>query len=234
MAAPVAERIHSLVKGHATEATSTSPAASGADSDAAVKRRESDVRGPVEGSTARSRSREELNALLGRVFMLVGRGRVAAFEDVYDLVARDLFGYLRGVLGSAADAEDVLQEVFAKLAAQGPRLLGVEKPLGYVFAIARNEAFLMKKRSREHDALAEAPLLEEIAAPESPRTAITAAEAEKALGALPAEWREIVILKIYEGFTFAEIGELTDTSPNAVASRYRYALAKLAGKLRAR
>jgi len=183
---------------------------------------------------ASGRSRENLNAVLMACFGSAARGRLAALGDIYDLVAGDLYGYLRGILGSAADAEDVLQEVFAKLAAQGPRLVGVERPLPYIFAVARNEALLVKRRSRGHDGYTEGPLLEEIAAPASARPTITAAEVEEALRAIPVEWREVVILKVYEGFTLAEIGELTGTSPNTVASRYRYALARLAQRLRRR
>ena len=50
---------------------------------------------------------------------------------------------------------------------------------------------------------------------------------ERALGDLPAEQREVVVLKIFEGWTFQEIAALTDEPLNTMASRYRYALAKL-------
>ena len=46
---------------------------------------------------------------------------------------------------------------------------------------------------------------------------------EQALRKLPAEQREVIVLKFYHGFTFREIGELTGCSPNTAASRYRYA-----------
>ena len=48
-----------------------------------------------------------------------------------------------------------------------------------------------------------------------------------ALASLPAEQREIVILKLYHGMTFEEIGALVEISPNTAASRYRYGLEKL-------
>ena len=72
----------------------------------------------------------------------------------------------------------------------------------------------------------------EVAAPEKRgEPALSPKEAEVALAGLPVEQREVVVLKIYEGFTFAQIGELTEVSPNTAASRYRYALAKLEEKL---
>ncbi len=44
---------------------------------------------------------------------------------------------------------------------------------------------------------------------------------------LPGEQREIVILKIWNELTFAEIAEILEISPNTAASRYRYALGAL-------
>ena len=49
---------------------------------------------------------------------------------------------------------------------------------------------------------------------------------------LPEDQRETVILKIYAGLTFAEIAELGGVSLATAASRYRYALEKLAESLK--
>jgi RNA polymerase sigma-70 factor (ECF subfamily) len=52
-----------------------------------------------------------------------------------------------------------------------------------------------------------------------------------ALRELPSQQAEVVVLKIWEEMTFAQIGELLDVSPHTAASRYQYAIRKLAGKL---
>jgi RNA polymerase sigma-70 factor (ECF subfamily) len=51
--------------------------------------------------------------------------------------------------------------------------------------------------------------------------------AMRSLAKLPAEQREVIVLKIWHEFTFEEIGELLEISPNTVAGRYRYGLQKL-------
>jgi RNA polymerase sigma-70 factor (ECF subfamily) len=56
-------------------------------------------------------------------------------------------------------------------------------------------------------------------------------EVWSALRKLPTEQAEVVVLKIWEGMTFAEIGEVLELSPNTAASRYQYALAKLTTRL---
>ena len=49
--------------------------------------------------------------------------------------------------------------------------------------------------------------------------------------ALPAEQREVVYLRVYEGKTFQEIADWLAVSINTVASRYRYAMEKLRERL---
>jgi RNA polymerase sigma-70 factor (ECF subfamily) len=44
---------------------------------------------------------------------------------------------------------------------------------------------------------------------------------------LPAEQREVLVMKIWNDLTFAEIGSALGISQNTAASRYRYALSAL-------
>ncbi|MBU6173722.1 MAG: sigma-70 family RNA polymerase sigma factor, partial [Planctomycetes bacterium] len=53
----------------------------------------------------------------------------------------------------------------------------------------------------------------------------------RALRALPTEQSEVVVLKIWEEMTFQQIAEVLDIPPPTAASRYRYAMTKLANKL---
>jgi RNA polymerase sigma-70 factor (ECF subfamily) len=49
---------------------------------------------------------------------------------------------------------------------------------------------------------------------------------------LPSEQREVVVLKIWGGLTFAQIAEQLELSAHTAASRYRYALSKLRESLK--
>jgi len=48
-----------------------------------------------------------------------------------------------------------------------------------------------------------------------------------ALDLLPNEQREVLVMKIWNDLTFAEIASALEISQNTAASRYRYALATL-------
>jgi RNA polymerase sigma-70 factor (ECF subfamily) len=55
--------------------------------------------------------------------------------------------------------------------------------------------------------------------------------AMRCLAELPVEQREAIVLKVWHGCTFDEMGGLLDISPNTAAGRYRYGLQKIKSKL---
>ena len=57
-------------------------------------------------------------------------------------------------------------------------------------------------------------------------------ELENALGQLPPEQREVVVLKLWNELTFDEISRICGIPLNTAASRYRYAIDKLRTVLR--
>jgi RNA polymerase sigma-70 factor (ECF subfamily) len=148
----------------------------------------------------------------------------AALEELYDAYAGAVYRQALSLLGSRADAEDVVQEVFLKLVRRrgGP----IWEPKAYLLTAARHEACSSLRRRRR-----EAPTddievgLAGLPVPFDSRN--HAVEVREALAALPVEQREVVVLKVYEQRTFEEIGQMLKTSINTVASRYRYALKKL-------
>ena len=146
-------------------------------------------------------------------------------SEAYDLYGARLYGYLMTVVRSSQAAEDILQEIFCKLAARG-RWFAPEDPERYLFRAAHNEARRwLRNARRAHAALADA---EPVAAPSDVGEEERRDEALKsALATLPPEQAEVVHLKIHENMTFAQIGALVGCPANTAASRYRYACEKL-------
>lgn len=153
--------------------------------------------------------------------------RPAEMGRLYDRLAPSLFRYAVMILASSTEAEDVVHRVFVRLL---ERDLGrVAEIDGYVRRAVRNECFnaIRGRRYRQDDG--SSPLLEIVdAAGIGPEERIAI---EQALRELPADQREVVHLKIFEGWTFNEIGELSGESANTVASRYRYGLSKMRARL---
>jgi RNA polymerase sigma-70 factor (ECF subfamily) len=142
-------------------------------------------------------------------------------KALYESKAAGLILYGRALGLSHSEAEDVLQETFLAL-------LNVhrqpDQPERYCLRTFRNRATnyrrsLWRRLARE----LESTRWFEV----SPETNDSEIAAMRCLEKLPAEQREVIVLKIWHGFTFEEIAEVLEASPNTVAGRYRYGINKL-------
>jgi RNA polymerase sigma-70 factor (ECF subfamily) len=147
------------------------------------------------------------------------------FEKFYEAKAAGLILYGRALGLSHGEAEDVLQETFLALMQKSelPR-----EPEHYCLRSFRNRALnykrsLWRRLTRE----LESHRWFEKSTGESPAER----DAMKCLAELPLEQREVIVLKIWNQFTFDEIGGLLEISPNTAAGRYRYGLQKIKSQL---
>jgi len=159
-------------------------------------------------------------------------GDTSALAACYDLYAQSLFRLALAILRSEADAEDVVVDVLLALA--GRRGRPIRDLQAFLTTSVRRRAIsLLRKRKRER-ALENLPaggtgsrsvlLFDNRAGPEQ---AALAQDLEKAMAELSVEQREVVVLKVYEEMTFAEIARLLRVPANTAGSRYRLAMAKL-------
>jgi RNA polymerase sigma-70 factor, ECF subfamily len=149
----------------------------------------------------------------------------SGFAELYDAHASAVYRLLLAMLCSAADAQDALSDVFLRIARQDLHRIGNHR--AYLLASARNAAIaILRRRNRETptDPTDECLFITEDMDPDR---ALLARQVNAALKELPPEQREVMVLKIYEDLTFAEIARITHTRPNTVTSRYRYAVEKL-------
>lgn len=147
------------------------------------------------------------------------------FEQIYKSFAGPLFRYLRNSFDlSREEAEDILQTAFMPWVKEPAKFFNVENPAGYLFTSARNAALKFKKET--------GPDRNETNRSHTQQNRIdhkieNELMIKKALESLPDEQKETVVLKIWTDMTFEEIAELQKCSLPTVASRYRYAIAKL-------
>jgi len=123
-------------------------------------------------------------------------------EQLYEAKSADLLLYGRALGLSHSEAEDVLQETFVAL--MGLQALP-RQPVHYCLRTFRNRALnyrrsLWRRLTRE---LESARWFER-----SDGETAQEREAMKCLANLPAEQREVIVLKLWHQHTFEEIGQL--------------------------
>lgn len=175
-------------------------------------------------------------------------GDARAFETLVGRHQRGVFNYLLRSVRNRGRAEELLQEVFLRVVKSKDRYERTAKLTTWLYAIARNLCVDESRRARfrDHKSLdasrpgkdgdASQPLLATIAADQVPTD--EAAEAQSlrerlavAVDRLPAEQRDVFLLRQMAGLSFREIAETVGIPENTVKSRMRYALEKLRGEL---
>ena len=157
-------------------------------------------------------------------------GSRAALARIYEKYADYLLTVATGLLADRHAAEDVLHDVFVRFAASAPtfRLRGSLR--GFLAASVLNRARDRLRAERRGpgrlgdddptDVAAEVPVDQMISSERSEQLA-------RALGRLPEEQREVVVLRLIAGLRFPRIAAIQDASVNTVQGRYRYGLQKL-------
>jgi len=163
-----------------------------------------------------------------------------------------LLGFIRQRVGSEADAEDILQDVWYQLTTTVDTE-PIEKISGWLFAVARNKIIdrYRKKRPESLDMLLQSGggggtsdnsgvdgpdlagiLLDESSNPETANLrALFWKALQDALEELPEEQRKVFEWHELAGYSFKEIADLTGDNVNTLISRKRYAVIHLRERL---
>ena len=163
-------------------------------------------------------------------------GEASAFALLYERHKNGVFAYCFRLLKDGASAEDALQTVFTKALES---LASLDDPAAFkywLFMIARNEVYGAIRRLKNPTFVNTREDLEDPWDPETPQTQAEQTDTreiiQRALLDLRPEYREVLILREYEQFSYTEIAALTGDSEGSVKARIfkaRKALAKRLG-----
>lgn len=155
----------------------------------------------------------------------------AAVGGLYDLTAARLVRFSTTITRNQQDAEDAVAAVLLKVVESPSILVHATSPWSYLLRMVRNESLvILRKRKRWAIVQSLMDLWTVIPVDELDREELLQA-VWRELRALPTEQSEVVVLKIWEEMTFQQIAEVLEIPPPTAASRYRYAMTKLASKL---
>jgi RNA polymerase sigma-70 factor (ECF subfamily) len=152
-----------------------------------------------------------------------------SFDALYRDCARDLYAYVRTLLGDDASAEDVTALAFERAYRRRSSFddsRGSRR--GWLFGIARNAALdELRRRRRAAPLIGELPDELAPAPDEEADLAVRRTTVRAALETLDARDRELVALKFHGGLSNAELATVLGTSESNAGTRVHRAVMKL-------
>jgi RNA polymerase sigma-70 factor (ECF subfamily) len=151
-------------------------------------------------------------------------GDEAAMVELVKRYSPRLRYFLRKLLSSADGAEDALQDVWLDVLRHLPRLAEPQALRAWIYRIARDRAYgRLRQAHRREQPLDETQLADASeASADDPFSAEDAAAIHAALDRLPAEQREVLVLRFLEDMTYDQIAAVIGCPPGTVRSRIHY------------
>lgn len=182
-----------------------------------------------------------INLLDEQLVELAVSGDSDAFGEIVRRWERKIFALCFGMLGREDDARDACQEAFIAAYKNLANFRGDAKVSSWLHRIAVNQCLTTKRRqkTRAEDLLDDDDGSEDrvfVAAVQySPGNTAEKAErmnlVRQAVGALPTDLRQVIVMKEFEEMTFQEISETLELPLSTVKSRLYTALRQLRMRL---
>jgi RNA polymerase sigma-70 factor, ECF subfamily len=167
-------------------------------------------------------------------------GETEAFGTLVHRWERHIYGLTLRMLGHSEDARDATQETFISAYTNLKHFRGDAKFSSWLYRIALNVCHSrLRRRSRRPDASLEEQFEEVGFEPPSPAMSAderllddqVGAHVRRALSAIPAEMRQVIIMKEYQDLKFHEIAEILDVPVSTVKTRMYTGLRELRKRL---
>jgi RNA polymerase sigma-70 factor (ECF subfamily) len=151
-----------------------------------------------------------------------------AFALIYRAHSAAVYRRLTRILGPVPARDDLTQDVFLALYRALPRFRGDATLSTLVHRIALNKAYEhLRRQSRRPATLVDGAFFDELLGPTGSPEAHACTREELArvfacLARIKPKKRIALLLRLVDGLSFEEIGELVDASPEAVAKRVQH------------
>ena len=146
-------------------------------------------------------------------------GDAQAYRLIDERFRQSIYAFCYRMTLDPEVAADLTQNVFLKLLGNIRSLAHAEAFSCWIFTIARNEVYAFTRNRREvrpvrdDDVWETTTPLEELLASEQ------AAIIQRLLASLRPEYREVLLLREYDGLSYAEIAQVTSSTEAAVKAR---------------
>jgi len=136
-----------------------------------------------------------------------------AFTEVYSRYSQKVYSYCLKVLGNSDDAMDIFQETFLKFYSSFKELNDFAYILGYLIIIARNLCLNHKRDEKIRYTIEDYNVSSSDVSYEQKELVDLISSA---MDTLEINYREILVLRLYQGMSYKEIAEVTNMTESYV------------------
>lgn len=158
------------------------------------------------------------------------------FEKLFEDNFRAIYHYVYYMIGNKADAEDITQEVFMKVASSFGQFRGDSSVSTWIYTIARRTVidFIRHKKTKKFLAFWKNHIPDDYEATDDFDLPVELVEKKeqreslfKMISLLPEKMRSVIYLRFIKGVSVQETALYLDMTPNQVSVTQNRALAKL-------
>jgi RNA polymerase sigma factor (sigma-70 family) len=165
------------------------------------------------------------------LMLAVANGDVERLGVLFERYHKQLFNYLYRLTGDAQWSEDLVQEVFVRILKYRHTWQAGCGFRTWMFQIARNVRLDYAQRNPRDEISIEEQMMEFVCPLPTPDAAAERQDDMRilleALAKLPAERREVLLLRGFQGLKFEEIAEILKCSINTIKGRAFTAIREL-------
>ncbi len=147
-----------------------------------------------------------------------------AFAELYNRLSPRVYAYCRRFLGNKEEAQDVFQEVFVRFFNSTKQKREMTNVPAFILRIARNLCVNAKRNERVNISYEDYMYIHDDDRDEKDELLNLI---KKAIDLLPEDYREVFILREYDGMTYNDIAEITGESLSNVKVRIYRAKQKI-------
>ena len=154
------------------------------------------------------------------------------FKMLMDKFQEPIYYYIRRLVVSHEDAEDVLQEVFIRVYRGWEQFRGESSLSTWIYRIATNESLRLLNARKNEEAIAAEEVQEELMNKLKASDYIDyenelAVKFQEAILSLPEKQRQVFNLRYYDELEYEEISRILDSKVDALKVNYHYAKEKI-------
>ena len=157
-------------------------------------------------------------------------GKDSGFTELYNRYAKGIYNSISRIVSHTGEAEDILQETFSTVFMELDKLVGVVSFEGWVRRIAINRSIShLRKRKIEFSDVSEVDIVAQDSYDPTEQEIFDCKveDIRKGIEELPAGYKTIVNLYLFEKMNQEEIAQMLGLSPVTVRTQYHRAKKKI-------